>query len=956
MPTMPRYPFSGAADAAKEGTYRKKLLLLADYIVSGYSVTTAYPNANCTAGIAFIAGIQVGDGSVVPDSVALTNNDTNRIYLKLNGTLEKRDSGTPGAPANSILLATITTSGGAVTGNTPGGTREPTTTGPLTVGGLLTATGVNAGGQRVRNVAAPTTDGDAAVVAAAPATNRVPYFDANGKLANSANFTFDGTMLTVTGKARVTDAAPEYQWRESDAAADAKEWAVSVNAGLWKLQTHTDAGAVQTDNFIVADRSGKLYFGHAAAVVTTGINVTASFRHDAIEHVRYAGAPTYAMVRANGNAGAPTNVAINDTVFLATAYPRFNAAYGEVASLRAEYRGATGVEQTGRWIMRVYNGGTPIEHGFAEDGSVGIGSTDPSVGGVTSSRDFTIFANGGASYGLHKVIGRRSTDSVVGGFEVINNPTGSTYHRLGSFEVSRNGADNTGAVRIYSMTTGTRRADLVVYNQKVGVALNGADPLVTLAIGDPNTGINWGGEDTLDLTVGGTAVWRLNSSGHLVGFTDATYNIGGASNRVNTVYTATVEVVGGNVNIRSAGATRYDGTTGGTGPVDWRIKTSGPGAEYDSLLFEAETSTGSESFSSKYFMRRTGFYAISDNANDLGLSTNRWANIHGVNGYFNVIQAYTNVHARSSTTTNGYISMSAGAAAQAGYLEIYKSGPTRIGYLGYNNTDVELTLENSAKFKVTGGAVEVGGTTLFSAGGYRITLATGNDFIYLKTTADASDAFRVSATNGDVRLHWGGGSGATDISMFRGAASRLDVSGSFFVTGNLYVGATDVLFDRPSANVGRITATTFRVNGTTFGVRGVDYVWPSSQGGANTFLKNDGSGNVSWASASLVWAEVSGAFTAGATGEAKGYINTSASNITGTLPNAPAVGTTVRVVTEGGGKIKLLAQGTDNIRFGSAASADAGYAESTAIGDALEVVYRGGYWLVVSAVGTWSVV
>jgi len=49
---------------------------------------------------------------------------------------------------------------------------------------------------------------------------------------------------------------------------------------------------------------------------------------------------------------------------------------------------------------------------------------------------------------------------------------------------------------------------------------------------------------------------------------------------------------------------------------------------------------------------------------------------------------------------------------------------------------------------------------------------------------------------------------------------------------------------------GALTLTTgnLTVGGTTTTLRAVAYVWPSAQGGSNTYLKNDGSGNLSWAS------------------------------------------------------------------------------------------------------------
>lgn len=46
-----------------------------------------------------------------------------------------------------------------------------------------------------------------------------------------------------------------------------------------------------------------------------------------------------------------------------------------------------------------------------------------------------------------------------------------------------------------------------------------------------------------------------------------------------------------------------------------------------------------------------------------------------------------------------------------------------------------------------------------------------------------------------------------------------------------------------------------QVTGTTFGVRGIDYVWPAAQS-PNTFLKTDGSGNLSWATAAAALSDL----------------------------------------------------------------------------------------------------
>ena len=63
---------------------------------------------------------------------------------------------------------------------------------------------------------------------------------------------------------------------------------------------------------------------------------------------------------------------------------------------------------------------------------------------------------------------------------------------------------------------------------------------------------------------------------------------------------------------------------------------------------------------------------------------------------------------RSGTASNGYVQMGPGDNTRAGLLSWYKPGGARLGYMGYDTTDVLLRLENSADFKVTGGEVGIG--------------------------------------------------------------------------------------------------------------------------------------------------------------------------------------------------------------------------------------------------------
>jgi hypothetical protein len=79
-------------------------------------------------------------------------------------------------------------------------------------------------------------------------------------------------------------------------------------------------------------------------------------------------------------------------------------------------------------------------------------------------------------------------------------------------------------------------------------------------------------------------------------------------------------------------------------------------------------------------------------------------------GYFTGVAAYIRSDA-VAYPTYGYVTASAGNATHSGYFEWYKGASPaalRIGYMGYDNTDLTLVLENSAKFSVTGGSLVIG--------------------------------------------------------------------------------------------------------------------------------------------------------------------------------------------------------------------------------------------------------
>ena len=64
--------------------------------------------------------------------------------------------------------------------------------------------------------------------------------------------------------------------------------------------------------------------------------------------------------------------------------------------------------------------------------------------------------------------------------------------------------------------------------------------------------------------------------------------------------------------------------------------------------------------------------------------------------------------ARDAKLTNGYSSLTPGTETQAGYLAIHRPNVVRMGYLGWDPTNLTLQLENNANFVINNGNVGIG--------------------------------------------------------------------------------------------------------------------------------------------------------------------------------------------------------------------------------------------------------
>lgn len=122
--------------------------------------------------------------------------------------------------------------------------------------------------------------------------------------------------------------------------------------------------------------------------------------------------------------------------------------------------------------------------------------------------------------------------------------------------------------------------------------------------------------------------------------------------------------------------------------------------------------------------------------------------------------------------------------------------------------------------------------------------ATVTDYT-VKWPAAQGAATSVLTNDGSGNLSWGGG--AVWGSITGTLSAQTDLQNALNLKANL----------ASPTFTGTITGPNYRLSGSSSGfltetvpatVTSYSVIWPSAQGGANTFLKNDGSGNLSWGS------------------------------------------------------------------------------------------------------------
>lgn len=224
------------------------------------------------------------------------------------------------------------------------------------------------------------------------------------------------------------------------------------------------------------------------------------------------------------------------------------------------------------------------------------------------------------------------------------------------------------------------------------------------------------------------------------------------------------------------------------------------------------------------------------------------------------------------------------------------------------------------------------------------------------TTVEAEDLVIVPGTGGSTQI----GTGTTNANVAGNndlyVSGILEADGIIYADGGLVSGTSMIPSTTAVSNLGsstkywNIAYLTNIYAGDIGKIKDISYSWPSTQGAASTYLKNDGSGNLTWATTS---GGAPVAISGGATNAALGSVFTfsSSSDTTLGVPTNPTDGQRCiwKFTNSGGSSVTLsLTTSSGGFRFGTTVT---GLTATTAgKTDYIGAIYNsaGPYWDVVA--------
>ena len=130
--------------------------------------------------------------------------------------------------------------------------------------------------------------------------------------------------------------------------------------------------------------------------------------------------------------------------------------------------------------------------------------------------------------------------------------------------------------------------------------------------------------------------------------------------------------------------------------------------------FYTKVSDGSSNFYNSFFSNgNVGIGVVVDSGYKLSVNgtVNFSGALTGTSATFSGSISSSGVFTLNPASGSSSFYINQGTSGGAAYISWFNSSAARLGYLGYSNTNIALTLENSANFTVNGGNVLIGTTT-----------------------------------------------------------------------------------------------------------------------------------------------------------------------------------------------------------------------------------------------------